>query len=375
MSGQWPGPRLTPTVTNANMPRCRGPSLVVIVFLYRGLANACSGASMRCAYLSVRAAAALISAAVCSFGAHAQQQRLPVVGYLSFTSPDERPTLVAAFRQGLQQAGFIVGQNVAIEYRSAGGKSDRLPALAAELAKIPAAVIAATGGEAVARAAKAATSQIPIVFTSSSDVVKGGLVASLNRPGGNVTGVSLLGYELDSKRLQLLRELLPRSSTIGVLMDANNPVITATLPQMKTAADANGQRLVVLDARTEVDIDAAFASLRSKGVDALLVTTNPFYEGRRDDIVALAKRHSVPVLYPWREYSVAGGLISYGTSFTESYRQAGLYVGRILKGEKPADLPVVQATKFELLVNITTAKSLGLIVPPSILVSADEVIE
>ena len=158
-------------------------------------------------------------------------------------------------------------------------------------------------------------------------------------------------------------------------MDANNPVITATLPQMKTAADSNGQRLVVLDARTEVDIDAAFASLRSKGVDALLVTTNPFYEGRRDDIVALAKRHSVPVLYPWREYSVAGGLISYGTSFTESYRQAGLYVGRILKGEKPADLPVVQATKFELLVNIKTAKSLGLIVPPSILVSADEVIE
>jgi putative ABC transport system substrate-binding protein len=330
---------------------------------------------MRCAYLSVRAAAALISAAVCLFSAHAQQQPLPVVGYLSFTSPDERPTLVAAFRQGLQQAGFVVGQNVAIEYRSAGGKSDRLPALAAELAKIPTAVIAATGGEAVARAARAATSQIPIVFTSSSDVVKGGLVASLNRPGGNVTGVSLLGYELDSKRLQLLRELLPQRSTIGVLMDANNPVITATLSQMKTAADANGQRLVVLDARTEVDIDATFASLRSKGVDALLVTTNPFYEGRRDDIVALAKRHSVPALYPWREYSVAGGLISYGTSFTESYRQAGLYVGRILKGEKPADLPVVQATKFELLVNIKTAKSLGLTVPPSILVSADEVIE
>ena len=158
-------------------------------------------------------------------------------------------------------------------------------------------------------------------------------------------------------------------------MDANNPVITATLPQMKAAADANGQRLVVLDARTEVDIDATFASLRSKEVDALLVTTNPFYEGRRDDIVALAKRHSVPVLYPWREYSIAGGLISYGTSFTESYRQAGLYVGRIVKGEKPADLPVVQATKFELLVNIKTAKSLGLTVPPSILVSADEVIE
>ena len=178
-----------------------------------------------------------------------------------------------------------------------------------------------------------------------------------------------------STRLQFLRELVPRSSTIGVLIDTNNPVITATLPQMKAAADANGQQLVVLDARTEVDIDATFASLRSKGVDALLVTTNPFYEGRRDDIVALAKRHSVPVLYPWREYSAAGGLISYGTSFTESYRQAGFYVGRILKGEKPADLPVVQATKFELLVNIKTAKALGLTVPPSILIAADEVIE
>jgi ABC-type uncharacterized transport system substrate-binding protein len=304
-----------------------------------------------------------------------QLQQLPVVGYLSFTSPDERPTLVAAFRQGLQEAGFVVGQNVVIEYRSAGGKIERLPALAAELVKIPAAVIAATGGEVVARAAKTATSKIPIVFTTSSDVVKGGLVASLNRPGGNITGVSLLGYELDSKRLQLLRELLPRASAIGVLMDANNPAITATLPQMKAAAESNGQRLVVLDARTEVEVDAAFASFSSKRLDALLVTTNPFYEGRRDDIVALAKRHSVPVLYPWREYSVAGGLISYGTSFTESYRQAGLYVGRILKGEKPADLPVVQATKFELLVNVKTAKSLGLTVPPSILIAADEVIE
>src|SRR5215467_7511611 len=315
------------------------------------------------------------SASLWPIGVRAQQHPLPVVGYLSFTSPDERPTLVAAFRQGLEQTGFVVGQNVAIEYRSAGGKVERLPALAAELAKIPAAVIASTGGEAVARAAKAATSKIPIVFTTSSDVVKGGLVASLNRPGGNITGVSLLGYELDSKRLQLLRELLPRASTIGVLMDSHNPAIAATLPQMKAAADSNGQRLVVLDARTEVDIDATFASLRSKGVDAVLVTTNPFYEGRRDDIVALAKRHSVPVLYPWRGYMVGGGLISYGTSFTESYRQAGLYVGRILKGEKPADLPVVQATKFELLVNVKTAKSMRLTVPPSILIAADEVIE
>jgi putative tryptophan/tyrosine transport system substrate-binding protein len=309
------------------------------------------------------------------FVAHAQQQARPVVGYLSFTSPDERPTLVAAFRQGLAEAGFVAGQNVTIEYRSADGKYEQLPALAAELVKIPSAVIAATGGGVVARTAKAATSKIPIVFTASSDVVKDGLVASLNRPGGNATGVSMLSYELDAKRLQLLHELLPQASTIGLIVNADNPTIAATIPNMNAAAEANHQKLVVLDARTEAEIDATFASLRSKGVDALLIATNPFYEGLRDHIVALAKRHSIPVLYPWREYAAAGGLISYGTSFTESYRQAGYYVGRILNGEKPADLPVVQATKFELLVNVGTAKSLGLTVPPSILVAADEVIE
>jgi putative ABC transport system substrate-binding protein len=307
--------------------------------------------------------------------APAQQQARPVVGYLSFTSPDERPTLVAAFRQGLAEAGFVAGQNVTIEYRSAGGKYEQLAALAAELVKIPAAVIVATGGEVVARTAKSATAQIPIVFTASSDVVKGGLVASLNRPGGNATGVSMLSYELDSKRLQLLHELLPQASTIGLMVNADNPTIAATIPIMTASAEAIHQKLVVLDARTEPEIDATFASLHSKGVNALLVATNPFYEGLRDHIVALAKSQAVPVLYPWREYPVAGGLISYGPSFTESYRQAGNYVGRILNGEKPADLPVVQAAKFELLVNVRTAKSLGLTVPPSILVAADEVIE
>jgi putative tryptophan/tyrosine transport system substrate-binding protein len=304
----------------------------------------------------------------------AQQPAMPVIGYLSFTSPDERPTLVAAFRQGLGEAGFVVGQNVAIEYRSADGNYERLPVLAAELVKIPVAVIAATGGEASDRAAKAATSHIPIVFTSGSDAVKGGLVASLNRPGGNVTGVSLLGYELDSKRLQLLRDLVPRALTVGVLLNTKSPA-QPNLAEMKVAADANGQRLVIFDAQTDTDLEATFASLSSRAVDALLVTTNPFFEGRRDHIVALAKRHSVPALYPWRKYTVVGGLISYGTSFTESYRQAGLYVGRVLKGEKPADLPVVQATKFELLVNAKTAKALGLTVPPSMLIAADEVID
>ncbi len=228
------------------------------------------------------------AAASWPFAARAQQQRLPVVGYLSFTSPDERPTLIAAFRQGLGEAGFVVGQNVAIEYRSADGNYGRLPVLAAELAKIPVAVIAATGGEASGRAAKAATSQIPIVFTSGSDAVKGGLVASLNRPGGNVTGVSLLSHELDSKRLQLLQELVPRASTVGVLLNTNSP--GPNLPEMKAAADSNGQRLIILDAQTDADLEATFASLPSRAVDALLVTTNPFFEGRRDHIVALAMR-------------------------------------------------------------------------------------
>ena len=314
------------------------------------------------------------SAAAFSFAARAQQQALPVIGYLSFTSPEERPTLLAAFRQGLEQAGFVIGQNVAIEYRSAAGNYERLPALAAELVKIPVAVIAATGGEITGRAAKAATSQIPIVFTAGSDVVKGGLVASLNRPGGNVTGVSLLGMALDTKRLQLLRELAPRATTIGVMANPNSPAL-ADLPNTKAAAQANGQRLIVLEAVTDADLEATFASLQARGVNALLVTTNPFYEGRRSQIVALAKRHSVPVLYPWREYVTAGGLISYGTSFTESYRQAGLYVGRILKGAKPADLPVVQATKFELVVNAKTAKELGLTIPSGLASIVDEVIE
>ena len=245
-------------------------------------------------------------AAAWSLAVHAQQSATPVVGYLSFTSPDERPTLVAAFRQGLEQAGYVVGRNVAIEYRSAGGSYERLPLLAAELVNMPVAVIAANGGEASGRAAKAATSQIPIVFTSGSDAVKGGLVASLNRPGGNVTGVSLLGYELDAKRLQLLRELVPRALTIGVLMNSKSPGISPALPVMKTAADANGQKLIILDAGTDADLETIFASLRSRGVETLLVTTNPFYEGRRNNIVALAKRHSVPVVYPWREYAAVG---------------------------------------------------------------------
>jgi len=302
-------------------------------------------------------------AAVWPLVARAQERALPVIGYLSFTSPDERPTLLTAFLQGLEQAGYLVGRDVKVEYRSAGGHYERLPALAAELVKLPVAVIAATGGEVSARAAKGATSQIPIVFTTGSDPVSAGLVAAINRPGGNVTGVNLLGYDLDAKRLQLLHELLPHVSTIGVLVLASNPAIPQALKDMQAAADVIGRHLVILNAATDAELDSAFASLLPQGIGALLITTSPFFEGSRDRLVALAERYRMPVFYPWREYVTVGGLISYGTSFTESYRQAGLYVGRILKGESPADLPVVQATKFELLVNLKTAKTLGLTVP------------
>jgi putative tryptophan/tyrosine transport system substrate-binding protein len=307
--------------------------------------------------------------------ARAQQRSVPVIGYLSFTSPDERPTLLAAFLQGLEEANYVVGQNVAIEYRSARGHAERLPALVAELLKLPATVIAATGGEASARAAKSATSQIPIVFTAGSDPVNAGLVASLNRPGGNVTGASVAGSELDAKRLQLLHEFVPKAAIIGVLIDPNNSAIQPILADMDAAADVNGQRLVILNASTEAELKLVFASLQSQHIDALLVTTNPIYEGRRQQLVALAERYSVPVLYPWREYSVVGGLISFGASFTDTYRQVGSYVGQILKGAKPSDLPVVLPTKFELVINLRTAQALGLSVPTTLLVSADEVIE
>ena len=315
------------------------------------------------------------AAAALPLAAAAQQPAMPVIGYLSFTSPQERPTLLAAFFKGLEQAGYVVGRNVAIQYRSADGQSERLPALATEFVNMRVAVIAATGGEASARAAEKATSQIPIVFTVGADPVEAGLVAAFNHPGGNATGVSLLAYELDAKRLQLLHELAPRALTIGVLALTNSPSIARTLSAMQVGAEANGQRLVLLNANSESDLEAAFASLGPQGIGAMLITTSPYLEGRRTQIVGLAQRYAVPVLYPWRDYAAVGGLVSYGTSFTESYQQVGLYVGRVLKGEKPSDLPVVQATKSELIVNLKTAKTLGLEMPTSILLRADEVIE
>jgi putative ABC transport system substrate-binding protein len=319
--------------------------------------------------------AALGTVSALPLAALAQQPSMPMIGYLSLTSPEERPTLFTAFIKGLESAGYVVGRNVAIEYRSAAGHSERLPALAAELVKLRVAVIAATGGEAPARAAEDATTQIPIVFTVGSDPVQAGLVAAINSPGRNATGVSLLAYEIDGKRLQLLHELVPQRPTIGVLVFANSPSLARTESDLQAAAAANGQRLVILHADAGTDLETVFASLEPQGVNALLVTTSPYFEGRRNELVALAQRHAVPVLYPWRDYTVVGGLISYGTSFTESYQQVGLYVGRVLKGEKPSNLPVVQPTRSELIVNLKTAKALGLEVPTSILLRADEVIE
>jgi putative tryptophan/tyrosine transport system substrate-binding protein len=319
--------------------------------------------------------AALSSVSALPFAALAQPSSIPMIGYLSLTSPEERPTLLAAFLKGLRLAGYVVGRNVEIEYRSAAGYYERLPALAAELVNMRVAVIAASGGEAPARAAEDATTQIPIVFTVGSDPVQAGLVAAINRPGRNATGVSLLAYEIDGKRLQILHELVPEGPTIGVLAFTGSPSLARAASDMQAAAAANGQRLVMLSASSDTDFETVFAALKPQGINALLITTSPYFEGRRNDLVALAQRFSVPVLYPWRDYVAVGGLISYGTSFTESYQQAGLYVGRVLKGEKPSDLPVVQATKSELIVNLRTAKALGLDVPTSILLRADEVIE
>jgi len=249
------------------------------------------------------------------------QPAMPVIGYLSLTSPDERPTLLAAFLKGLEQAGYFIGRNVAIEYRSADGHYERLPALAAEIVNMRVAVIAATGGEGPARAAEGATSQIPIVFAVGVDPVQTGLVAAFNHPGGNATGVSLLAYQLDSKRLQLLHELVPQASMIGVLVATKSPSVARNLSDMQAAAGTSGQRLVMLNAGNETDLEATFASLGPQGIGALMITTSPYFEGQRIRIVALAQRYSVPVLYPWRDYATVGGLISYGTSFTESYQQ------------------------------------------------------
>jgi putative ABC transport system substrate-binding protein len=304
----------------------------------------------------------------------AQQAAMPEIGFLNGASPAGYAPYVAAFRQGLREAGTIEGQNATIEYRWAEGHYDRLPALAADLIQRKVTVIAATSSPA-ARAAKAATSTVPIVFTTGDDPIKLGLVASLNRPGGNVTGVSNLIVELGSKQLGLLRELAPGTTAIAVLTNPNFPGTERQLRDVEAAARVLGLPLMVLRASSEGEMETAFASMARQSGVALLLGVDPFFVERRDHIVALAARHAIPAIYPVREFAVSGGLMSYGSHFADSYRQAGIYTGRIVRGEKPADLPVQRSTKFEFVINFKTAKALGLAVPNSMQLLADEVIE
>jgi putative ABC transport system substrate-binding protein len=315
------------------------------------------------------------AAAAWPLAARAEQPMMPVIGFLGGGAPDAFAHVVGAFRQGLYETGFAEGQNVTIEYRWAEGQYDRLPELVAELVGRPVVVIVATGGDVGVRAAKNATTTIPIVFTSGSDPVAAGFVSSLNRPGGNVTGVSLFVSVLEVKKLDLLRELVPTAAVIGFLLNPNNPRADVDTADMQAAARALGKQLLILKAGSENDLDAVLTNLAQQRVDALVVHTEPFFLSRRDHLVELAARHSIPTIYGLREFAAAGGLISYGTKLSDSYRQVGIYTGKILKGEKPVDLPVVQPTKFEFVINLKTAKALGLEVPSTLLARADEVIE
>jgi putative ABC transport system substrate-binding protein len=304
----------------------------------------------------------------------AQPKAMPVIGYLNPTSPGPNTANMAAFRQGLSEAGYVEGQNVAIEYRWAEGRPDRLPALAADLVDRKVDVIAASG-DAAARAAKSATSTIPIVFFSGGDPTTMGLVTSLARPGGNLTGVAFMAAELMPKRLELLSELVPQARVIALLVNPNDPNAERFVGDVQEASHTKGLLLHILTASSESEIDGIFASLIQLHAGALVVSPNAFFASRRDQLVALATRHAVPAIYTGREFPAAGGLISYGSSLTAVFRQVGVYAGKILKGAKPADLPVQQPTTFELVVNLKTANALGLTVPPSILARADEVIE
>ena len=307
--------------------------------------------------------------------ARAQQKAMPVIGFLSDLSPGPAAPTVAMFRQGLSETGYAEGQNLTIEYRWAEARFDRLPGLAADLVDRKVDLIVTTAGSPSALAAKGATSTIPIVFSVGVDPVATGLVASLARPGGNLTGVTGSATELAPKRLELLCELVPQASVIALLVNPNNPNVEPFVRGVQEAADAKGMRLSILKAGTEGEIDAAFASLAQLRAGALVVSPDPLFINRRDQLVALAARHAVPAMYFRRNFGAAGGLISYAASISAIYLQVGIYAGKVLKGVKPADLPVIQPTKFELVVNLKTAKALGLTVPQSFLFRADEVIE
>jgi putative ABC transport system substrate-binding protein len=305
----------------------------------------------------------------------AQQRPTPLLGLLGFTSPQELSAELAAFFGGLKEAGFVEGANVAVEYRWAQGQFDRLPALAADLARAPLGAIAALGTPASAIAAKAATKTIPIVFVSGGDPVQMGLVESFNRPGGNATGIYMLTTALEPKRLEFIHELVPSAPIIGVIVDPNSPDTDLQTKEFPAAARALGCEIRILNAGTDAEIDAAFAAVGAQRIGAVLVASSPSYLPRREKFIALAERYGVPTIYFFRAFADAGGLLSYGTSLIDAYRQAGLYIGRILAGEKPADLPVQQSVKVELVINLKTAKALGLTVPITLLGRADEVIE
>jgi putative ABC transport system substrate-binding protein len=309
--------------------------------------------------------------------ASAQQPAMPVIGFLNGQTAQAYAPAVASFRRGLNEAGYVEGKNVAIEYRWAEGRVDRLPPLAADLVRRQVAVIAATGGNNSALVAMQATSTIPIVFTSSDNPVERGLVASINRPGGNVTGVSWFGAELGPKRLEVLRQLVPNATIVALLVNPNNPESVRQPAELQHAARAVGLQLVVLTAKTTGEIDTAFMAMVQNRVDAILVGSDPFFADGREQIIGLAAHHAIPTIFAegGREVVLAGGLMNYGNSLADAYRRAGMQTGRILKGAKPSELPVDQATKFELYVNLKTAKSLGLTVPPGLLIAAEEVIE
>ena len=316
------------------------------------------------------------SAAAWPFAAHAQQAAMPVIGYLDVGSPDGSAPIVAAFRRGLARTGQVEGRNVAIEYRWADGHNDRLPELAADLVRQKVTVITTPGSTAAALAAKATTTTIPIIFAIGADPVAAGLVPALNRPGGNVTGVATLNMEVGPKRLELLHQVIPAASIFALLTNPTNPVISEPLSRdAQAAARTLGIRLHVLHASSDGEIEAAFAALHGLEAGGLVIGSDQFFNSRSGQLAALALRHSLPAIYQYREFTAAGGLISYGASLNDAFQLAGVYTGRILNGEKPADLPVQQSTKVELTVNLKTAKTLGLTIPPSLLVAADEVIE